>query len=177
MMLFERARWPVNERPEVADAPCCGVRSVVTPGVMTEKLMKLRPLIGRLSICCRLSTDDTAVFVTSTTGESPVTVTCSAVPATDNRKSTRDGLAEEQHDARLRLGREARRCGGDRIRSRRERGGRVAAPVVGRRRPRDVGVDVRHRDGDTRQDRPRLIDDGTLEIGAGQSGLRKGGGR
>ena len=88
MMLFERARWPVNDRPEVADAPCCGVRSVVTPGVMTEKLMKLRPLIGRLSICCRLSTDDTAVFVTSTTGDSPVTVNCSAVPATDNRKST-----------------------------------------------------------------------------------------
>ena len=23
-----RARWPVNDRPDVADAPCCGVRSV-----------------------------------------------------------------------------------------------------------------------------------------------------
>ena len=32
MMLFERARCPPNERPEVADAPCCGVLSVVTPG-------------------------------------------------------------------------------------------------------------------------------------------------
>ena len=63
MMLFERARWPANERPEVAEAPCCGVWSVVTPGVMTEKLMKLRPLMGRLSICCWPTTEDTAVCV------------------------------------------------------------------------------------------------------------------
>jgi hypothetical protein len=51
MMLFERARWPPNERPDVADAPCCGVRSFVTPGVSTLKLRKLRPFVGRLSIC------------------------------------------------------------------------------------------------------------------------------
>ena len=51
VMLFERARWPANERPEVPDAPCCGVRSVATPGVSSEKLMKIaRPLIGSRSI-------------------------------------------------------------------------------------------------------------------------------
>jgi hypothetical protein len=49
-MLFDRARWPANVSPEVADAPCCGVRSVFTAGVMTEKEMKFRPLIGRLLI-------------------------------------------------------------------------------------------------------------------------------
>ena len=56
MMLFERARCPPNDKPEVADAPCCGVRSVVTAGVMIEKLMKLRPLIGSSSICSWLMT-------------------------------------------------------------------------------------------------------------------------
>ena len=81
MMLLERARWPVKERPEVAEAPCCGVRSVVTPGVMIEKLMKLRPLIGRFSICCWPTTEETDVSVASTIGDSPTIVSSSWVPA------------------------------------------------------------------------------------------------
>ena len=80
-MLFDRARWPAKVSPEVADAPCCGVRSVVTPGVMTEKEMKLRPLIGRLSICCCETTLATAVFCVSTIGAGAVTITCSCAPA------------------------------------------------------------------------------------------------
>ncbi len=81
VMLFDRARWPANVRPEVADAPCCGVRSVVTPGVMIENEMKLRPLIGRLAICCWETTVATEVFCVSTSDACPSTVTCSVVPA------------------------------------------------------------------------------------------------
>ena len=87
MMLFERARWPPNDSPEVAEAPCCGVRSVVTPGVMTEKLMKFRPLIGRLSICCWPTTVDTEVCEGSTTAPSAVIVISSWPPATFRPKS------------------------------------------------------------------------------------------
>ena len=50
VMLFDRARWPANVSPDVADAPCCGVWSTVTPGVMIENEMKFRPLIGSDSI-------------------------------------------------------------------------------------------------------------------------------
>ena len=80
MMLLERARWPANERPEVADAPCCGVWSVVTPGVITEKLMKLRPLMGRLSICCWPTTEATAVFSTSTVALSATVISSTWLP-------------------------------------------------------------------------------------------------
>ena len=41
MMLFDRPRWPVNDRPLVAVAPCCGVRSVVTPGVITREAQEV----------------------------------------------------------------------------------------------------------------------------------------
>ena len=80
VMLFERARWPAKVRPEVADAPCCGVRSVVTPGVMTENEMKLRPLIGRLSICCCETTLRRRSAACRRAGTAP-TVTCSCAPA------------------------------------------------------------------------------------------------
>ncbi len=81
MMLLERARWPAKERPEVAEAPCWGVRSVVTPGVMIEKLMKLRTLMGRFSICCWPTTEETEVSVTSMIGDSETMVSSSCVPA------------------------------------------------------------------------------------------------
>ena len=86
-MLFERARWPENVNPEVADAPCCGVRSVLTPGVITAKEMKFLPSIGRLSICCCDTTLAIAVFCESTTGASAKTVMDSAVPAILSEKS------------------------------------------------------------------------------------------
>ena len=88
MMLLDRARCPVKDSPEVAEAPCWGVRSGATPGVITEKPMKLRPLIGRLSICCCPTTDWTAVWLGSTTGASAVTVVSSWPPATFIVKST-----------------------------------------------------------------------------------------
>jgi hypothetical protein len=62
MMLFDRARCPPNDSPEVAEAPCCGVRSLVTPGVMIEKLRKLRRLMGSPSICDWLTTAETVVW-------------------------------------------------------------------------------------------------------------------
>ena len=80
-MLFERARWPANVRPEVAEAPCCGVLSRVTPGVITEKEMKSRPLIGRLLICCCVTTVATAVCARSTSGGDATTVTCCSIDA------------------------------------------------------------------------------------------------
>ncbi len=82
MRLLDRARCPVKDSPDVAEAPCRGVRSGATPGVITEKLMKFRPLIGRLSICCCPTTDWTAVWLGSTTGPSAVTVVSSWPPAT-----------------------------------------------------------------------------------------------
>jgi hypothetical protein len=81
-MLFERARWPANVSPDVADAPCWGVWSLVTPGVMIENEMKFRPLMGRLSICRCETTVATAVLLASTTGDSAITVTDSSVPDT-----------------------------------------------------------------------------------------------
>src|SRR5512139_2065257 len=51
VMLFDRARCPAKVRPEVDAAPCWGVRSVLTPGVRVENDRKLRPFVGRASIC------------------------------------------------------------------------------------------------------------------------------
>ena len=100
MMLFERARWPPNDRPEVAEAPCCGVRSVVTPGVMTEKLMKLRPLMGRLSICClpHHRRDRRVRGVDHRRAARPTVISSLARPRA-GVKSIVDGLAEAQHHA------------------------------------------------------------------------------
>ena len=106
-MLFERARWPAKVRPEVAEAPCCGVRSVVTPGVMTENEMKLRPLIGRLSICCCETTVATAVRCASSSGPGAETVMVSAVPETLQDERQVDAGAEGERDALPELARKA----------------------------------------------------------------------
>ena len=50
MMLLARADCPVKDRPDVPAIPVDATRSCTTPGVMREKLMKLRPLMGRLWI-------------------------------------------------------------------------------------------------------------------------------
>ena len=71
----------VAKGPDVAEAPCWGVVSRVTPGVITEKLMKFRPLMGSPSIWDCPTTEATAVRWASTSSASPVTVTDSARPA------------------------------------------------------------------------------------------------
>ena len=48
---------------------------------MSENEMKLRPLIGRLSICCCETTVAIALRCVSTIGDGAVTVSCSAAPA------------------------------------------------------------------------------------------------
>ena len=79
----------------MAEAPCCGVRSVFTPGVMTANERKLRPSMGRLSICCRETTEATTVRCASSSGPGAETVMVSAVPETfrTNDRSTREPRA------------------------------------------------------------------------------------
>jgi hypothetical protein len=141
----------------------------VTPGVITEKLMKFLPLIGRLSICCRLSTDDTAVFVTSTTGDSPVTVNCSAI-ATPNRKST---VIDWPRSSTMPVCvRGAKPCAVTVMSCAwREGGGDVPTSLVSGDRSRDVGVDVPDGNARTSQDGSGLVDYGSFEVGTGQPGL------
>ena len=109
MMLFDRARWPVKDRPDVAEAPCCGVRSVVTPGVMTEKLMKLRPLIGRFWTCSWPTTVESAVWPASTTRVSAPTMMPSSTAATFMVSSSRaDSPSTSTRPSRRRVAKPAR---------------------------------------------------------------------
>jgi hypothetical protein len=57
VMLLDRALWPPNDSPDVAAAPCRGIRSLITPGVNSEKDMKFRPLAGS---CANLILGDDA---------------------------------------------------------------------------------------------------------------------
>ena len=68
-------RWPAKLMSPVRT-------SVVTPGVSSAKLMKLRPLTGRLRTAASSTVELTCDRVVSMTGDSPVTVTVSATFAT-----------------------------------------------------------------------------------------------
>ena len=130
MMLFERARWPVKERPEVADAPCCGVLSRLTPGVMTEKLMKLRPLMGRFSICCWPTTDATAVRVRIHDADLLGHGDVFAPSPQGEREVEVQVLAEVEGHAFAPLRREALHLGGDPVGAGRQGADEVAAAGV-----------------------------------------------
>ena len=87
-MLLDRPRCPAKVRPDVALAPCCGVRSLFTAGVMTENARKLRPLVGSVSISRWGTTVDTAVRRISIAPDSARTVTSSEGPAICSVKSS-----------------------------------------------------------------------------------------
>jgi len=67
--------------PAILGHEGAGVVVDVGPGVMTLKLRKFRPLVGRLSICSCPTTVETEVSLTSTTGALPLTTIASAAPA------------------------------------------------------------------------------------------------
>ncbi len=81
-MLFDRPRCPAKVRPEEALEPWSGVTSVVTPGARVENPMNVRPLIGRLAICCAEMVVAISLRRTSTAGEPPTTVIVSLVAET-----------------------------------------------------------------------------------------------
>ena len=96
MMLFERARWPVNDSPLVAAAPWSGVRSLVTPGVMAANPMKLRPLIGSESIWCCLTTVPISMRPVDANVASVVTVTAVVRVLQLEREVHADRLSERE---------------------------------------------------------------------------------
>jgi hypothetical protein len=73
--LFNVPRWPAKLMSPLRT-------SVVTPGVSSAKLMKLRPLVGRLRTAASSTTALTCVRVVSMTGASALTVTDSDTVAT-----------------------------------------------------------------------------------------------
>ena len=137
----------MNDRPLVVSAPCCGVRSVVTPGVITEKLMKLRPLIGSDSICGAPTTDATAVCRVPAPDASAVTVTVSSRVRNPQDDIEHRRLAELQDDAVEDLRGEAGTLDGDLIRARSKRRRLEPSAFVRANDAGDAGllVDDRHR--------------------------------
>ena len=73
--LLSVPRWPAKLISPVRT-------SVVTPGVSNAKLMKLRPLTGRLRTACSPTVELTCDRVVSRIGDSALTVTVSATFAT-----------------------------------------------------------------------------------------------
>ncbi len=72
--LLSVPRWPAKLM-----SPRRG--SLVTPGVVRTKSMKLRPFVGRFWMYVSLTAEPCSVFVVSTTGVSSVTVTVDFTPA------------------------------------------------------------------------------------------------
>ena len=164
-MLFDRARWPANDRPEVPDAPCCGVRSVATPGASSENPMKLRPLIGR---CSNLLLRDHA------RDDRPLRVDDRRVsrdehdllaPGDVQRQADIEQAAERQHDILERARRKPLQLRSHVIRARRQRRNQKMPALVGHRAASLVRVDVLRRHGRAGEHGGRLIDDRPAKIG------------
>ena len=148
MMLLDRARCPVKDNPDVSVEPCCGVWSVETPGVMIEKLMKFRPLIGTVDLLLagRATTARTVRlhkrFLARDRDRSLAGAMVSEVE--------RDRLAEKQVDVLTLLRGEAVSRGGDDVFARRKGWHRVASALLGFRHSHNVRLHIR--DGDRRLD-------------------------
>ena len=172
MMLFERARWPPNERPEVEVAPCCGVRSVVTPGVMTEKLDEVAA-VDRQALDLPASDDGgdrrlARVHHRSITGHRD-----RVLQARDlHRDVEHRGLAEQQRDPAADLAGESGPFDCEVIDARREGRRLEPAAPVGHDRARDVRLGVDNGDLGAGKPRPGFVLDMPFEIGARQPGLR-----
>ena len=74
-MLFRVPRWPANTMSPTRKL------SFTTPGVVSTKSMKLRPLAGRFWMALSLTTESTCDLVDWMSGASPVTVTAAWTPA------------------------------------------------------------------------------------------------
>jgi hypothetical protein len=91
--LFERARWPPALRPAVGAGPIDGELSRTIVELVSVKLRKFRPLMGRFSIAVRLMVEATDVRVVSMSS-APATIVTLGVAAAEVTSSARSSSAD-----------------------------------------------------------------------------------